>query len=110
MSAGTGAQGFIGIAVETTPGTYLAPTLYVPINSESITYQQDTTWRRPIRQSADIVGAVMGNAHVEGDISMEAFEDVVATMLRAARASYVKSGTTPNFTYIFTATPNAIPA
>jgi hypothetical protein len=110
MSAGTGAQGFLGFAVEVTPGTYVAPTNFVPVMSESLTFMQDTVWRRPIRQSADLIGAVAGNSHVEGDVSMELFEDVLAIMMRGARASYVKSGTTPNFTYVFTGTPNAIPA
>lgn len=110
MAAGIGASGFLGVAVETTPGTYIAPTKYVPIRSESLAYQQETVWRRPIRQSADIVGAVDGDAHIEGDISMEAFEDVVALMLWTGRTSYVKTGTTPNFSYAFTGTAVAIPA
>src|ERR1700712_2562342 len=107
---GTGAQGFMGIALETTPGTYQAPTLYVPIESEGLNYMQDTVWRRPIRQSADIIGAVDGNSRVEGDISGEAFEDVVATFLRAARTTFTKAGTTPNFTYTIVGSPNAVPA
>lgn len=106
---GTGAQGFLGVAIETTPGTYTAPTKFVPIESESLQYQQETVWRRPVRQSADIVGAVDGNVHVEGDISMEAFEDVVAMILRAGRNVYTKTGTTPNFTYEIVGSPNAVP-
>jgi hypothetical protein len=108
MAPGIGAGGFVGIALETTPGTYLAPTKYVPIQNESLQYQQETVWRRPIRQSADIVGAVNGDAHVEGDISMEAFEDVVAIMLYAARTTPVKTGST-NFSYVYTGNANAIP-
>jgi hypothetical protein len=106
---GTGAGGLLGVAVETTSGTYLAPLKFVPINSESLAFTQDTVWRRPIRQSADIVGAVKGNGRVEGDISMEAFEDVVAQMMRAARTSITKSGTTPNFTYTVVGSAVAIP-
>jgi len=106
---GTGAQGFLGVAIETTSGTYLAPVKFVPFESESLQYMQDTIWRRPIRQSADIVGAVDGNVHVEGDITMEAFEDVVAYMLRAGRNTYTKSGTTPNFSYDIVGAPNAVP-
>ncbi len=106
---GTGAQGFLGVAIETTSGTYLAPTKFVPIVSESIKYVQETDWRRPIRASADIVGAVDGNVHVEGDISMEAFEDIFALMLRAGRNTYTKSGTTPNFTYDIVGSAAAVP-
>lgn len=106
---GTGAQGFMGIALETVSGTYEAPTHFVPIDSESLNWVQETVWRRPIRQSADIVGAVDGNGRVEGDISMEAFEDVVAVMLRAARTVFTQSGTTPNFSYDIVGSANAVP-
>lgn len=107
---GTGAQGFIGVALESVAGTYTAPTKYVPIENESLQWVQDTIWRRPIRQSADIVGAVDGNGRVEGDLSMEAFEDVVALFLHAARTSRTKTGTAPNFTYAFVGSSVAIPA
>jgi len=109
MAPGTGAQGFIGAAIEVTSGTYVAPTHYIPIESESVQWVQDTVWRRPIRQSADIIGAVPGNGRVEGDLSMEAFENIVALFLRCGRTTTVKSGTTPNFTYVFTGSPNATP-
>src|ERR1043166_1253023 len=39
-----------------TPGTYTAPTKFVPFMSESLTSTQATIWRRPIRQSADVIG------------------------------------------------------
>jgi hypothetical protein len=110
MAQGTGAGGFLGVALEATAGTYAEPTKFVPIQSESLAFTQDTVWRRPIRQSADIVGAVEGNGRVEGDISMEAFEDVVATMLQAARTTMTTSGTSPNFIYTFTGTPDAVPS
>jgi hypothetical protein len=109
MTVGTGAQGFLGIAPEVTSGTYIAPTKFIPIESESVQWVQDTVWRRPIRASADIVGAVPGNGRVEGDISMEAFEDVVAIFLRAARTTMTKSGTTPNFSYVFVGSAAAVP-
>jgi hypothetical protein len=105
-----GGNGFVGIAPEVTPGTYIAPTQYVPIQNESLTRPQETIWRRPIRQAVDVVGAVAGNAHVEGDISMEAFEGIVAMFLVSARATKVNSGTTPNFTYTFTGNALAVPA
>jgi len=89
-------------------GTYVAPTKFFPINSESVKFVQDTVWRRPIRKTADIVGAVAGNAHVEGDIEMEALEDVVPWFLMCSRTSVVKSGG-PNYSYVFTPTPAALP-
>lgn len=107
---GTGAQGYMGVAIESTPGTYEAPVHFVPIESESVAFVQDTVWRRPVRQSADIVGAVDGNARVEGDITMEAFEHILAYMLRAGRNTYEKTGTDPNYTYEIVGSPNAVPA
>jgi hypothetical protein len=101
----------LGVALETVAGTYVAPTLFVPIESESLQYIQETVWRRPIRQAADIVGSVPGNARVEGDIAMEAFEPVVAMFLHAARTTVAKTGSaSPGFTYTFTGSAAAVPA
>jgi hypothetical protein len=110
MTVGTGAQSFLGIALETTPGTWVTPSKFIPFESESLNYTQETVWRRPIRQSADIVGAVKGNSRTEGDIGMEAFEDAVALILQCARTNVVKSGTTPNFTYVYTGSAAAVPS
>lgn len=109
MPVGTGAQGFLGVAAETVSGTFVAPTKFIPIESESVQWVQDTVWRRPIRASADIVGATKGNGRIEGDISMEAFEDVVALFLFCGRTAVTKTGTTPNFTYEFVGSAKALP-
>jgi hypothetical protein len=101
MAVGVGGGGYLGLALEVTPGTYVAPTKYVPIMDESLKFVQNTIWRRPIRQSVDIIGAVPGDAHIEGDVHMEAFEEVVPYFLYCARAGVVKSGS-GNFTYVFT--------
>jgi len=106
---GIGGGGLLGVALEVTPGTYLAPTKFIPINSESIQMQEETQFRRPIRQSVDVVNAVAGNEHPEGDIEIDAREDVIAVMLHAARLGVVKTGAV-NFTYVFTPTSVAIPA
>lgn len=90
-------------------GTYYAPTKFFPFNSESLVVQQDTIWRRPIRQNADVIGAVAGNYHVEGDLDMESLEDVIAYFLYASRTSIAKTGSSPNFTYTFTPTSAAVP-
>lgn len=108
MAPGIGASGIGGLAVEVTPGTYVAPTKFFPFMSESLITPQDTHWRRPIRQSADIIGAVPGNFHMEGDLSIEALEDVVLYFLAASRTGIVKTGSTPNFTYTITPTAAAV--
>lgn len=80
--------------------TYTAPTKFFPFNSESLTSPQATVWRRPIRQSADIIGAVPGNFNIEGDIVMEALEDVVPYFLMASRTAVTKVDASPNYTYV----------
>ena len=108
MAPGIGAAGILGVALETVSGTYLAPTKFIPFESESFQYQQETIWRRPIRQSADVVGAIPGNVHIEGDIGFEALADAVTVLLHAARHTVVKTGAGP-YTYTFTPNANAIP-
>lgn len=92
-----------------TPGTYTAPTKFVPFMSENLSSVQSTIWRRPIRQSADVVGAVPGNFHVAGDISIECMEDVSIYFMYASRVTIVRSGTSPNFIYTITPSPAATP-
>jgi hypothetical protein len=105
MAPGIGANGYVGIALEVVPGTWVAPTKYVPILSESFKYKQDTQWRRPIRQSADVIGAVAGDSSIEGDISMEALSDCIPYFLYCARTTPVKAGAGP---VVYTFTPNAL--
>lgn len=109
MPLSIGAEGLVGVAFEATAGTYAAPTKYIPINSESLHIVEETQRRRPIRQNADIIGAVAGNEHAEGDIEMEALEDCLIYFLYAARTSVNKSGSTPNFTYAVTPRHTALP-
>lgn len=103
-----GASAVLGIALETVSGTYVAPTKFVPFESESLNYQQETVWRRPIRNTPGLVGGVPGNVHVEGDIEMEALAEVVAVILQASRCTSVKTGTGP-YVYTFTPAPVAVP-
>lgn len=105
---GTPTGAFPSVNTAGNPGVYVAPVKFIPFMSESLTSVQSTIWRRPIRQSADIIGAVPGNFNVEGDISIEGMEDCVVYFLYASRNSVVKAGTT-NYTYTFTPTANAIP-
>lgn len=102
MAVDIQATGFVGLAFEATAGTFTAPTKFFPIRSESLQYNQDTQWRRNIRGIADVQGAILGPARVEGDIEMECLPDVAAYFLHATRNNVVKTGTGP---YIYTATP-----
>lgn len=110
MAPGIGASGVMGLAVESTPGTYAAPTIFFPFNSETLQFMQETNWRRPIRNSASIIGAVPGNVHTEGEITMEALSDIIPWFLLAARTDVVADDTDdPVFEYEFTPSPRAVP-
>lgn len=109
MAEGTGASGYVGIALETVAGTYVAPTKFIPINNETLTYGGEPQYRRPIRQTADVVWAVPGDVQVGGDIEMDALDDCLIYFFAIARTGIVKSGSTPNFQYVVTPTSAAIP-
>lgn len=103
MPAGIGGGGSIGIALESVAGTYLAPTKFVPVRSESLQFMQEINYTRPIINTAvDPVYAVKGPAHVEGDIEMEITTDTFPYFMHAARYTVVKGGVGPDFTYTFT--------
>lgn len=111
-SPGIGASGVMGVALEDTAGTYVAPTKFIPYLSETLQYQQATQWRRPIRNTPGLVGAISGNAQVTGDIVIESLADVLPYFLLASRCTCVKTDTAgvAPFTYAFTPSANAIPA
>jgi hypothetical protein len=109
MAPGVGASGFVGIAPEVTPGTYVAPTKYLVLTEESLQFQQATKWRRPLRGIADVAGGLAGNSHVAGDLSVEITHDTLPWLLLAARGATVAQTDIPApplFTYTFT--PNAV--
>jgi hypothetical protein len=108
VTIGIGAGGYVGVALETTPGTYLAPTRFFPINSESLKYTQETVWRRPIRKTASVIGAIKGNARIEGDITMDALSTIAPYFHHAGRATVAKTGTAP-YVYTYTPSPAALP-
>ncbi len=102
MPVGIGGGGSIGIALEAVAGTYLAPTKFVLVRSESLKFMQEINYTRPIINVAvDPVYAVKGPAHVEGDIEMELTTDTFAYFLHAARMTVVKTGGAPDFVYTF---------
>ena len=109
MGLGIGAGGLMGVALEAVAGTYVAPTKYVPFTSENLRMAEDTQFRRPIRESADAIGAVAGNEHIEGDIEMEALEDCLIYFLYASRTTIVKTGSNPNFVYTGIGSAAAVP-
>lgn len=108
VAVGSPAGAFPVFNTANNPNIYVAPSKFFPFNTESLQSMEATQWRRPIRKSADIIGAVPGNEHVEGDIEMEALEDVVIHFLHAARTAIVKSGS-GNYTYTINGAASAVP-
>jgi hypothetical protein len=109
-SPGIGGGGFVGIALETVAGTYVAPTKFLAIRSETLSFTDEKNWRRPIRQMVDVLGGVPGDSRVEGDIEMEVTEDQSVYFHEISRATRVKTGSTPNFVYTYTPNALAVPA
>jgi hypothetical protein len=103
-----GAQGFVGIAIEAEAGTYVAPTKFFPIRSESLGWTQDTNFRRVIRGTADAIGAIPGNGNVEGDLDVELLTDVLPYFLLCARGVLDKTGVAAPFVYDFVPAHNAL--
>ncbi len=104
MAAGIGAAGILGVAREVTAGVYVAPEKYIPIRSESLSFNQETVFTRPIRESADIINAVPGNVAVEGDIEFEVAHDFLPHFMHGMRGDVVKAGAASDFTYTFDST------
>lgn len=107
MPVGIHAQGFVGVAFETTAGTFVPATRFFPIVNETITDNRDHQKRRVIRGLADNLDIIAGYSHVEGDIEMELLEQVLPYFLHVSRNSIVKSGST-DFTYTCTPTHAAV--
>jgi hypothetical protein len=100
MPAGLGGGGKVGIAFETTMGTYAAPTIFVPILNESLKYMEEKYYSEQIRQQTIVSDVKQGFYHVEGDIEMEVDPTNLPYWLYASRHTPAKSGAGP-FVYTF---------
>jgi hypothetical protein len=109
MTYAVGAQGFIGIEAESTPGTYIAPTIFLPLLEESLSFNQVQIQRRPLRGIADMSGMLPSDQSVTGSMKVEITHDTLPAILRCARCTGVKTGAGP-FTYTFTPNALAVPA
>jgi len=109
MPVAIGASSIVGIALEVTKGTYLAPTKFIPVNSSSMMFNQEQIKRRPIQGVADTVQSVPGPAIVEGDIEFDVLHDILPYFLLAARMDVTKTGVGP-YSYEFVPNHVAEPA
>lgn len=104
MPAGLGGGGSVGIAFETTMGTYAAPTVFVPILNESLAYTEEKYYSEQIRQQTIVSDVKSGYYHVEGDVEMEVDPTNHPYWLYASRHTIVKAGSGP---YTYTYTPSS---
>lgn len=97
MTVEVGGAGTIGLATETTLGTYVPPTKWIPIRSETLELVEDKIYRMNLRGTADRTGAIQGYTHTAGDITFEVTPDVLVYFLYAARTTPSKVTTTYTF-------------
>jgi hypothetical protein len=104
MPVGLGGGGFVGIGVETTMGTYVAPTVYAPILNETLQYNETHYYSPQIRKQTIVSDALHGFYHAEGDIQLEVDMRILPYFLNASRLSIVKTGAGP---WVYTCTPSS---
>jgi hypothetical protein len=104
-----GGAGYIGVAFETIYNTYVAPTVFIPIRSESLQKIEDKNYRMNIRGIADRTKGPQGPTRIEGDIEFEVDRGNLLYFLYGGRFTPVKVGASAPFTYTFTAAHVAIP-
>lgn len=102
MPAGLGAGGAVGIAFEETMGTWVAPTLWVPVIEENLQYTTDNYYSPQIRQQVMRSDVKLSYYHAEGPINMEVDTKYLPYFLYASRHVITKTGTGAPFTYKFT--------
>lgn len=100
MPAGLGGGGKVGVAFETTMGTYVAPTVFTPVLSESLRYTEEKYYSEQIRQQTIVSDVKSGYYHVEGDIEMEVDPNNIVHWLYGSRHTPSKTGAGP-YTYKF---------
>ena len=104
MPAGLGGGGKVGIAFETVMGTYVAPTIFVPVLNESLIYREEKYYSEQIRQQTIVSDVKPGYYHVEGDIEMEADPTNLPYWLYASRHTITKTGAGP---YVYKFVPSS---
>lgn len=99
-----GASGALGIALESTMGTYAAPTVWVPILEENLAYTENKYYSQQLRQQATDSDVKPSYYHTEGDVTMEVDCNFLPYFLMCSRHAITKTGTGP-YTYKYTPTP-----
>ncbi len=85
----------LGMAVEVTPGTYLAPTFAVPFTKASYETQQDPLRDESIRANDSVLqGLYAGPSHATWDVETHLYPDLVGYFLRMIGPDTVTAATT----------------
>lgn len=96
MPAGIGASGAFGLALETTQGTWVTPSVWVPILEESVAFTTENYYSEAIQQQTMDSDMKKGPYHVEGDVTMEADTAMLPYFMHCARVRAVtKTGVGP---------------
>jgi Phage tail tube protein len=104
MPAGLGGGGSVGIALEATMGTYVAPTVFVPILDENFIYTESKYYSEQIRQTSIVSDVKSSYYHIEGPINMEVDPRFLPYFMYASRHTIAKTGAGP---YDYTFTPSS---
>ncbi len=98
--------GHLVVWLETTHGTYLAPTVFCPIESESLQEDRQDKWSSAIIGRAVTTGKLKGKESVSGSITMELLPETFVYFLIASRwgNNLAKTGSGP---YVYTANDDA---
>lgn len=92
--------GHVGVGLETTHGTYIAPAKFAPVYSESLQEVRTDSFRVPLVGRAVASGKTPGRHHVEGELTMEALPELMAYFLVASRwGANVTKSAGPPYTY-----------
>lgn len=103
MPPGIGATSYIGIAPEAVKGTYVAPTVYVPILRETLKYTENKYYSQQLRQQVVDSEVKPGYYHTEGEIELEVDTNNFLLFCYASRHAIVKTGAGP-YEYTFVPT------
>lgn len=103
MAPGIGATSFVGIAPETTMGTYVAPTVFVPVLRDTLKYTESKYYSPQLREQVVDPEVKSSYYHIEGEIEMEVDTNVFLYFLYASRHAITKTGAGP-YVYKFVPT------
>lgn len=104
MAPKSGLAAQLGVKAETTWGTFVAPTRFYPLISESLTEEIDRIESEGIIAGARVLRSeqwAAGNVDVGGDIQTELYQQGMGALLKACFGAVSTSGAGP-YTHTFT--------